>query len=96
MIPSIPSILDKLRAWPWLVAALLTVVLVGWFSVHQIGVLIYSLAKLSLGAYLGYWIHRSIAPYARPHELEGEDRRNAIIARAIIVAGAMLALGVGL
>lgn len=92
----VSDLFDKLRAWPWLVLALLTVALVGWSSVHQIGVLIYSLAKLALGAYLGYWIHRSIAPYARPHELEGEDRRNAIVARAIVVAGAMLALGVGL
>tara|TARA_Y100001936_G_scaffold232564_1_gene257631 strand:+ start:4376 stop:4600 length:225 start_codon:yes stop_codon:yes gene_type:complete len=67
---------------------------------YQLGVLVWSLSKLSLGAYLGYWIDRSIFHYARPHQLAIEIDGELIIAaalvrRALLVAAAILALGLG-
>lgn len=107
------NLLDKLRIGPWLILAILTTVVVGLLYPHQLGVLLWSLTKLCWGAYLGYWIDRSIFPYARPHGLFGrandlafseniEGARNmrraaalATLRRAIIIAAAILALGLG-
>lgn len=96
------DLLDKLRAGPWLVLALIATVLVAILHPHQIGVLIWSLCKLSLGAYLGYWIDRTIFPYARPHTFVDErspeshaTARSCMIRRAIIIAAAIIGLAVG-
>jgi hypothetical protein len=89
------SILDKLRAWPWLVAAVITTAIVALIAPYQIGVLAWSLSKLAIGAYLGYWIDRSIFPYARPGSIANTHRHMAAIRRAIIVAATVLALGLG-
>lgn len=62
------SLIDKFRAWPWLLAAVVMTVVVGWLHPYQLGVLLWSLSKLALGAFLGYWIDRSIFYYARPGE----------------------------
>lgn len=98
------TLLDKLRAGPWLIATLLMATVVGILYPHQLGVLLWSLTKLSAGAYLGYWIDRSIFYYARPGDsLQGRDTTSAMwaeangmmIRRAIIIAAAILALGLG-
>ncbi|TFL14893.1 hypothetical protein CSC67_06005 [Pusillimonas caeni] len=97
---------DRLRLWPWLLGALLTTTVVGVFAPHQLGVLIWSLSKLCLGAYLGYWIDRGIFCYARPGAVveaakQGGDGVAWTVAcwcmmrRAAIIAAAVLALGLG-
>lgn len=97
---------DRLRLWPWLLGALLTTTVVGVIAPHQLGVLIWSLSKLCLGAYLGYWIDRGIFCYARPGVVveaakQGGDGVAWTVAcwcmmrRAVIIAAAVLALGLG-
>tara|TARA_A100000171_G_scaffold49124_1_gene57638 strand:- start:1261 stop:1590 length:330 start_codon:yes stop_codon:yes gene_type:complete len=94
---------DRLRAWPWLLAALICCVVVGFIAPHQLGVLVWSLSKLCLGAYLGYWIDRGIFFYARPGDfsLTRDDRHTweivcwCMIRRAIVIAASVLALGLG-
>lgn len=83
---------DKLRTWPWLVAALITTTVVALIAPHQVGVLIWSLTKLCWGAYLGYWIDRGVFPYARPHDEPGYLPQ---LRRALIIAAVEIALGVG-
>lgn len=121
MFTTLPTTLrDKLRVGPWLVAALIMAVIVGLLYPHQLGVLLWSLTKLSFGAYLGYWIDRSIFPYARPGDampraIEAEHDESAMVEdwlnlqvdegyllpellmlrRAIIIAAALIALGLG-
>lgn len=120
MFTTLPTTLrDKLRVGPWLVAALIMAVIVGLLYPHQLGVLLWSLTKLSFGAYLGYWIDRSIFPYARPGdalpsptEAEPSDQDDdegltllvdevylqpelLMLRRAIIIAAALIALGLG-
>jgi len=93
-----PKLLDKLRIGPWLILALITTVGVGFLYPHQLGVLLWSLTKLCWGAYLGYWIDRSIFPYARPGNLLGPPASSLglfMLRRAIIIAAALLALGLG-
>lgn len=64
----IATLLDKFRAFPWLLLALFATAAVGHFAPYQLGVLVWSLSKLCLGAYLGYWVDRTIFHYARPHD----------------------------
>lgn len=95
-----PHVNDTLRVWPWLLGALLATVVVAFIAPYQLGVLMWSLSKLALGAYLGYWIDRSIFHYARPHTLSIEIDGELVIAasllrRALLVAAAILALGLG-
>jgi hypothetical protein len=89
--------LNYLRAWPWLALALVAILVVFLIAPHQIGVLIWSLSKVALGAYLGYWIHRSINMVGpRPHEMEAGPEKNAVLLnRAIIIAATIVALGLG-
>jgi len=63
------TLYDKFRAFPWLLLALIATAVVAWLAPYQIGVLVWSLSKLCLGAYLGYWIDRTIFHYARPGDL---------------------------
>lgn len=94
---------DKLRIWPWLFLALVFTCIIAFVAPYQIGVLVWSLSKLSLGAYLGYWIDRSVFHYCRPHALitstlttsQVHALAAAMIRRAIIIAAAILALGLG-
>ncbi len=57
---------DQMRNWPWLASGVVFAGLVWLLAPHQLGVLAWSLSKLGLGAYLGYWIDRSVFYYARP------------------------------
>ncbi|CAP44750.1 putative holin [Bordetella petrii] len=102
---------DRLRLWPWLLGALLTTTVVGVIAPHQLGLLIWSLSKLCLGAYLGYWIDRGIFCYARPGAVveaaQAAARQGStdgiawtvacwcMMRRAVIIAAAVLALGLG-
>ena len=63
------SLLDKLRCWPWLLAACLSTVVVYIVAPQQVGLLLWALSKLSFAAYLGYWIDRGVYSYARPRDL---------------------------
>jgi hypothetical protein len=81
---------DKLRASPlaaiFLVAFLVTIFL----APAKVGLTVWGIAKLGMGAYLGYWFDRLIFPYARPHTLEGIAAGTAWKRRALIVAAAIL------
>ena len=87
--------LDALRMWPWLGMALAGAIFVAVYKPQMVGLLLWSLCKLSFGAALGYWIDRAIARGARPHELAGEAKDHALLRRAIIVASAILAMALG-
>lgn len=95
------NLLDKLRIGPWLILAMLATFVVGLLYPHQLGVLLWSLSKLCWGAYLGYWIDRSIFPYARPGDYQCNNGNGLsaiallMLRRAIIIAAAILALGLG-
>ncbi|WP_328184652.1 putative holin [Marinobacter sp. OP 3.4] len=95
------TFLDKFRAGPWLIVTIVMAAVVGFLYPHQLGVLLWSLTKLSAGAYLGYWIDRSIFYYGRPGDICHKDIDTALLIigsmmrRALIMAAAILALGLG-
>jgi len=69
----------------------------GALAPQQLPVILYKVALVVLAGTAGYFLDRWIFPYARPHEVAGEWRDiSCMIRRAIIVAAAMLAVGLGL
>lgn len=50
----------------WLLAALVLSLTVWWIAPQQLPVSVYKLSLVALAAVAGYWIDRSLFPYARP------------------------------
>ena len=118
------------RMADWLIAAILLTLLVWLLAPHQLPVSVYKLSLIALAAVAGYWIDRSLFPYARPDSfltciVDDDDDDGAgdagdeygpysatetrvdvdqpllnafglaMLRRAIIVAAAMIAVGLG-
>lgn len=88
------------------VYALALLLAVAWIAPQQLPVIVYKLNLILLASVAGYWLDRWAFPYARPDRFltaDGEVKVNhkrvfgaALLRRAIIMAGAMLAVGMGL
>lgn len=76
---------DMLRMWPTLLVALITFGIVHAIAPQQTGILVYTIAKLSLAGYLGYWLDRWVFPDARP----GEQMKATSAHRHLEVVAAM-------
>ena len=118
------------RMLGWLAIAVLLIVAVWAIAPQQLPVTLYKASLVSLAGVVGYWLDRSLFPYARPDELLARWRLRgemdlthdeqavadgmgdaqlvvgldaggaqafaaAMIRRALIVAAAMLAMGLG-
>lgn len=112
------------RMLDWLVYALVLVLAVWLLAPQQLPVSLYKLSLIALAAVAGYWIDRSLFPYARPDMFLGFDAEDepeetegpegdtlflrastdqpllrlmaaCMLRRAIIVAAAMIAMGLG-
>lgn len=84
--------------WCALVTVALMILL--WFmSPQQLPVIAYKLTLILLAAFVAYWVDRWLFPYARPDSSLPQGAivyAAAQVRRAIIVAAAMLAVGMGL
>jgi len=87
----------------WLLAAIVLSALVWLLAPQQLPVSTYKLSLIALAAVAGYWVDRSLFPYARPDTFVFKfESANAVwlfaasmLRRAIIVAAAMIAVGLG-
>lgn len=94
------------RLFGWGFFTLLLFVALALIAPHQMPVVLYKVALVTLGAVLGYHIDRALFPYARPHEMHHTEphirpeahwpRSLAMIRRAIIVLAVILGLTLGL
>lgn len=50
----------------WLIATLLLLILIALLAPHQLPVSLYKLSLVSMAGVAGYWLDRSLFPYARP------------------------------
>ena len=86
---------DKLRNVQWLLIATVLLVVIGYINFEIVGNIILKLCEVSLFAYVGYWVDRSIFPYARcgfgdnTTAERASQHRRAIIIAACIVGGAL-------
>lgn len=102
------------------VLAVILVAAVALVAPQQIGVILFKACLISLASYGGYWLDRTVFPYARPdsylvsadwrsQQEPANDQANhplvggyemvfaaAMLRRGIIMAGAMLGVGLGL
>ena len=60
------SKLFRARMADWLLYALALTALVWFMAPQQVPVSVYKLSLVALAAVVGYWIDRSLFPYARP------------------------------
>lgn len=87
------------RMTDWLLITLALLAAIAVLSPQQLPVSLYKLSLITMAAVVGYWIDRSLFPYARPddavlipsHILQA----TAQLRRAIIVGCAMLAVSLG-
>jgi Putative 2/3 transmembrane domain holin len=95
--PNSPFTLRVPRLSGWLVITLVLLACVWVVAPHQLPVSLYKLSLVTLASVVGYWIDRSLFPYARPDKVPGYNGLPgiAMLRRAIIVGCAMLAMGLG-
>lgn len=112
----------------WLIATALLLIVIALLAPQQLPVSLYKLSLVTMAGVVGYWLDRSLFPYARPDTFlgpavdEGFDFcdpattevgepvlpgtgegaipmallcATSMVRRAIIVAAAMLAMGLG-
>jgi membrane protein YqaA with SNARE-associated domain len=99
------------RLTGWLMITIGLLLAIALFQPQQLLVVLYKGALVTLGGVVGYWIGRSLFPYARPHTFidqfirraEGDDATRmvvlaaaALVARSLIVLACILGLTLGL
>lgn len=83
---------DALRAWPLLALFAVSFAVVYHLAPQKVGLTLFGICKLGLGAYIGYWADRfTFRDEDRPHRLEGIAKGTAWKRRAIIVAASIVA-----
>jgi hypothetical protein len=54
------------RLFGWLIATVLLLAVIGLLYPHQLPVSLYKLSLVTMAVVAGYWLDRSLFPYARP------------------------------
>lgn len=57
------------RLFGWLIVTLLLLVAIAFLAPQQLPVSLYKLSLVSMAGVVGYWLDRSLFPYARPDAL---------------------------
>lgn len=85
------------RLADWIAIAVVLTLTIGIIAPHQLPVTLYKLSLVSLAAAVGYWIDRSLFPYARPDELTLSDLQtaSAYLRRAFIVGACIIGVSLG-
>ena len=89
---------DKLRMAEWLLISVLLLLAIASIAPQQLGVSLYKLSLITTAACVGYWIDRSLFPYARPDDVrltDANERAAAMLRRAIIVGAVVLGACLG-
>lgn len=96
------KLVDRLpRMADWIIVTILLTILIYLLAPQQLPVTIYKLSLITTAAVLGYWIDRSLFPYARPDNQSFIDTKAhqliaaAMLRRAIIVGCAILGVSLG-
>lgn len=88
------------RMLSWLAISLALTAAIYLVAPHQLQVTLYKLSLITTAAWLGYWIDRSLFPYARPDKIyddtfNANEMNLASLRRAIIIAACVVAAALG-
>lgn len=83
------------RMFDFYLVTVVLMTLVGVMAPQQLPVTLYKFSLLSLSGMLGYWLDRSLFPYARPDTLTDSALSAAMIRRAIIVGSTVIGVSLG-
>jgi len=96
------------RMLVWLAISLALTGIIFFVAPHQLETTVYKLSLITTAAWLGYWIDRSLFPYARPdvignamedakiHTTEAiHEMNHAAMRRAIIIAACVIGAALG-
>lgn len=86
------------RMLSWLAISLALTAAIYLVAPHQLQVTLYKLSLITTAAWLGYWIDRSLFPYARPDKFEhtsANAMNHAAMRRAIIIAACVIGAALG-
>lgn len=88
------------RMLVWLAISLSLTGIIFIVAPHQLETTAYKLSLITTAAWLGYWIDRSLFPYARPdqlfeHAFNTNDMNLAAMRRAIIIAACVIGAALG-
>ncbi len=86
------------RMWLWTIITLCLLLVLAYIRPEQLQVVLYKSGLVTLAATIGYWIDRSLYPYAdRPHQCSaGLHTVGAWLRRAVIVLACVLGMTLGL
>lgn len=87
--------IPKFRMAHWLIISLLLLALIYVLAPQELPVVLDKLTQVSLFAWLGYWIDRTLFPYARPHQFQPDDKAHINGPDAASVYRSMVILFVG-
>lgn len=88
---------DLFRMSFWLIACFVLLVALG--RPQEVPVVAYKLALITGAASLGYWIDRTLFPYARPHAFLRAGQTllaAAMLRRAVVMAAVILGVALAL
>lgn len=88
------------RLWGFYLATIALIGVVAVLSPQQLPVSVYKLSLITLAALVGYWLDRSLFPYARPDSFTHSHVNDvryaaAMIRRAIVVGSCILGVSIG-
>ena len=63
------------RLFGWLIATIVLVCIIGLLAPQQLPVSLYKLSLVTMAGVVGYWLDRSLFPYARPDSYLKHDWR---------------------
>jgi hypothetical protein len=90
---------SKIRLAGWGGLTLALTLLMTALAPQQIPVSLYKINLVMIAGLLGYWLDRALFPYARPDAWAQSARTDVFAAcllrRALVVAAAMIAVGLG-
>jgi multisubunit Na+/H+ antiporter MnhC subunit len=99
-ISAVYAAIINTRMLSWLAISLALTAAIYLVAPHQLQVTLYKLSLITTAAWLGYWIDRSLFPYARPDKIyddtfNANEMNLASLRRAIIIAACVIGAALG-
>ncbi|MBU0593372.1 MAG: putative holin [Gammaproteobacteria bacterium] len=88
------------RLFDFYIATATLIGIIWWLAPQQLPVTMYKISLITLAGLVGYWLDRSLFPYARPDAFVASHVNDtrfsaAMIRRAVIVGSTILGVSLG-